>query len=110
MEARGFDAGKKIKGRKRHLVVDALGLLLAVQVTSASVQDRDAALPLFSQVSRDYTDLEVAFADGGYRGEIKSQIERQTGLRVQISLRSDAQKKDSCRFPFGGLWNAPSDG
>jgi putative transposase len=109
-EGRGFDAGKKIKGRKRHLVVDALGLLLAVQVTSASVQDRDAALPLFRQVSRDFKDLEVAFADGGYRGEVKSQIEKKTGLRVQISLRSDAKKKDSCRFPFGGLWNAPSDG
>ena len=39
----GFDAGKKVKGRKRHLVVDTLGLLLAVTVTAASVQDRDAA-------------------------------------------------------------------
>jgi len=45
----GFDAGKKVKGRKRHLVVDTLGLLLAVTVTSASVQDRDAAAPVVAQ-------------------------------------------------------------
>ncbi|EXI71574.1 MAG: Transposase [Candidatus Accumulibacter sp. SK-11] len=45
----GFDAGKKVKGRKRHLVVDTLGLLLAVTVTSASVQDRDAAAPVVEQ-------------------------------------------------------------
>lgn len=42
-EERGFDAGKKVSGRKRHIVVDTLGLLLVVIVTSASVQDRDAA-------------------------------------------------------------------
>jgi transposase len=42
----GFDAGKKVKGRKRHLVVDTLGLLLAVTITAASVQDRDAAAPV----------------------------------------------------------------
>lgn len=41
----GFDAGKKVKGRKRHLVVDTLGLLLAVSVTSAGAHDRDAAPP-----------------------------------------------------------------
>ena len=45
----GFDAGKKVKGRKRHLVVDTLGLLLAVTVTSASVQDRDAAAEVVAQ-------------------------------------------------------------
>ena len=43
---RGYDAGKKINGTKRHVAVDALGLLLAVLITAASVQDRDAAKPL----------------------------------------------------------------
>ncbi|MCD0244294.1 transposase, partial [Xanthomonas melonis] len=42
----GYDAGKKVKGRKRHLVVDTLGLLLAVSVTAGSVQDRDGAHPV----------------------------------------------------------------
>jgi hypothetical protein len=44
-EDRGFDAGKKVKGRKRHIVVDVLGLVVAVVVTIASVQDRDGAFP-----------------------------------------------------------------
>jgi transposase len=91
-EARGFDAGKKVKGRKRHLIVDALGLVLAIHVTSASVQDRDAALPIFSEAKRDFPSLEVAFADGGYRGQVKSLVEKKTKLRVEISLRSDTQK------------------
>ena len=91
-EARGYDAGKKVKGRKRHLVVDALGLLLALRVTHASVQDRDAALPMFQEAKREFPSLEVAFADGAYRGEIKSLIEKKTKLRVQISLRSDTKK------------------
>ena len=104
-EERGYDAGKKVKGRKRHLVVDALGLLLAIQVTSASVQDRDAALPLFKEAKRDFPSLEVAFADGGYRGEIKSTIEQETKLQVQISLRSDTKKKDLSHFQSDGSSN-----
>lgn len=109
-EARGYDAGKKVKGRKRHVVVDALGLLLAVQVTTASLQDRDAALPLLKEVKRDFPSLKMAFADGGYRGEVKSRIEEETKLQVEISLRSDAQKKASSHFLFGGLLNGRSDG
>jgi putative transposase len=109
-QERGYDAGKKVKGRKRHLVVDALGLLLAVQVTSASVQDRDVALPLFKEVTREFTTLQVAFLDGAYRGEVKASIEQQTPLRVQITLRSDVQKKDSSRFRCAGLWSAHLDG
>jgi putative transposase len=109
-EARGYDAGKKVKGRKRHLVVDALGLLLAIQVTSASVQDRDAALPLFKEVKRNFPSIKVAFADGGYRGEVKTLIEQETHMEVRISLRSDTEKKDSSLFRFDGLSNDPLDG
>jgi putative transposase len=109
-EQRGYDAGKKVKGRKRHLVIDALGLLLAVQVTSASVQDRDAALPLFKQVTREFPTLQVAFLDGAYRGEVKANIEQQTPLRVEITLRSDAQKKDLSRSPFDGSLSGRSAG
>jgi putative transposase len=109
-DTRGYDAGKKIKGRKRHMVVDALGLLLALRVTTASVQDRDAALPLFKEVKRDFPSLEVAFADGGYRGEVKSQIEEETQMRVVITLRSNTQKKDSNRSRFGGSLSVLLDG
>lgn len=109
-ESRGYDAGKKVKGRKRHVIVDALGLLLALRVTTASVQDRDAALPLFKEVKREFPSLEVAFADGGYRGEVKSQIEQETKMKVVITLRSDTQKKDSSRSQFGGSLNGHLDG
>jgi hypothetical protein len=56
-------------------------------------------------MQRDFPSLEVAFADGGYRGEVKSQVERKTKLRVEISLRSDTKKPDSFPCPFDGLWN-----
>jgi putative transposase len=107
---RGYDAGKKVKGRKRHVIVDFLGLLLAAQVTSASVQDRDAALPMMRDVKRDFPSLEVVFMDGGYRGEVKALIEKETQMRVEITLRSDPQKKDLSRSRFGGRSNERSDG
>jgi putative transposase len=65
----GYDAGKKIKGRKRHLLVDTLGLIIAVVVTSASVQDRDGAKLVFADAAgRDA--LEKVRGDGGYRGKL----------------------------------------
>jgi putative transposase len=109
-EQRGYDAGKKVKGRKRHVVIDALGLLLAVHVTSASVQDRDAALPLLKQVTREFPTLQVAFLDGAYRGEVKAHIEEQTPLRVEITLRSDTQKRVLSLYPCDGRSSGPSDG
>jgi putative transposase len=92
-QERGYDAGKKVKGRKRHVVTDFLGLVLLVHVTSASVQDRDAALPMMREVKREFPSLEVVFMDGGYRGEVKSRIEKETLMRVEITLRSDPKKR-----------------
>jgi len=64
---RGYDGGKKIKGRKRHIVVDTLGLLLAVVVTSAAVDDAAAAPQLFARLQRrDYPRLQVVWADSKY--------------------------------------------
>lgn len=101
-EERGYDAGKKVKGRKRHLSVDALGLMLALHVSSASVQDRDAALELVKETKREFTSVTTVFMDGGYRGQIKSEIEKVTGVRVEITMRSDPQKKGSSRCRFVG--------
>jgi transposase len=67
---RGYDAGKKINGTKRHLAVDALGLLLTVLVTAASVQDRDAAKPLLWNLRRAFPSVTLAWADGGYAGKL----------------------------------------
>ena len=94
-QERGYDAAKKVKGRKRHFVVDALGLLLVAHVTSASVQDRDAALSMVQESKREFSSLDVVFMDGAYRGEVKTCIEETTGMQVKITLRSDPQKKGS---------------
>ena len=67
---RGYDAGKKINGTKRHIAVDALGLLLTVLVTAASVQDRDAAKPLLWNLRRAFPSVRLAWADGGYAGKL----------------------------------------
>lgn len=66
---KGYDAGKKIKGRKRHLVTDTLGLLLAVLLTTANVQDRDAANPAIALAKAKYSTLAKVYVDGGYSGK-----------------------------------------
>jgi len=65
----GYDAGKKVKGKKRHLAVDTLGLLLRVEVGPASVQDRDGAPPLLAAMRKLFPFLKKIIADGAYRGE-----------------------------------------
>lgn len=80
----GFDAGKKVKGRKRHLVVDTLGLLLAVTVTAASVQDRDGAGPVVAQACTKVPGLKALFADAAYGGKCAEAIEKTHGIAVHI--------------------------
>jgi putative transposase len=63
---RGYDAAKRIKGRKRHVAVDASGLLLGVAVHAADVQDADGAGDLLGRLKRLYPWLEAAFADSAY--------------------------------------------
>src|SRR5512132_4717063 len=66
--SRGWDNAKKVNGRKRHIAVDATGLLLEVLVTPASTQDRDAARPLLFNLHRARRRIRLAWADGGYAG------------------------------------------
>jgi len=61
---RGFDAGKKVKGRKRHAMVDTDGRALVLQITPASVQDRDGAVPLLQASRAPFSFVERVFADG----------------------------------------------
>ena len=65
--AKGSDAGKKIKGRKRHILVDMLGLLLKAKVLTADVQDRDGAKLLFTEIKEQMPRLRLIWADGGNR-------------------------------------------
>jgi transposase len=65
-DSRGYDAGKKINGRKRHIVVDTIGLLLVVMVSAAAVQDRDGARPTLKRLHQALGSVRHIFADGGY--------------------------------------------
>ena len=89
---RGFDAGKKIKGRKRHVAIDTLGLPIECQVTAASVQDRDALAPLLSAVHRKSPWVTMSFVDGGYQGD-EAQRAAFEASRISITVvkRTDKQ-------------------
>ena len=80
----GFDAGKKVKGRKRHIVVDTLGLLLAVSVTAASVQDRDAAPAVVAQAFAKVPGLQKLYTDSAYGGQCAFAIEQTHGISVEV--------------------------
>ena len=88
---RGYDAGKKINGTKRHIAVDVLGLLLTVLVTAASVQDRDAAKPLLWNLRRAFPAIKLAWADGGYAGKLVTWAagKLKPELKLEIVKRPD---------------------
>jgi putative transposase len=65
---RGYDAGKKVKGTKRHLLVDTMGLLLCVVVHAANIQDREGAKLVFERAKAECADVRLVWADGGYAG------------------------------------------
>jgi transposase len=87
--ARGYDAGKKINGTKRHIAVDPMGLLLTVLVTAASVQDRDAAKPLLWNLRRAFPQITLAWADGGYAGKLVTWAKTRLRLTLEIVRRPD---------------------
>ncbi|MEU1254113.1 IS5 family transposase [Streptomyces chartreusis] len=87
--SRGYDAGKKINGRKRHLLTDTLGLLLAVLVTPASTTDRDAARILLPAARSRLTRLSLIWADGGYRGHLQDWAAQHLKLVLDVVRRSD---------------------
>jgi putative transposase len=89
---RGFDAGKLVKGRKRHLLVDTLGLLLVLVVLAASVQDRDGAKQVVAQAAGCFPRLRIIWADGNYAGKLIAWIKERTGWLLEIVKRSDSQK------------------
>ncbi|MEU4406437.1 IS5 family transposase [Streptosporangium sp. NPDC023963] len=85
----GYDAGKKLKGQKRHVVVDTLGLLLCVIVTAASVQDRDGAHPVLALLREKFSTVSLIWADGGYAGRLVIWAKQVLGLAVTIVKRTD---------------------
>jgi transposase len=93
-DSRGFDAGKKVAGRKRHIGVDTIGLLLTVLITAAGVQDRDGARPLLWNLRRAFPSVRLAWADSGYAGKLVTwaKTKLRPGLTVQIVKRTELHK------------------
>ena len=98
-QSSGYDAGKKIKGRKRHILTDMHGHLLGVVVTPASVQDRDAARVVCCVFCHLLLTLKIIFADGGYAGKLEAFVSQAgrlfghaAGLVLSIIKRSDTAK------------------
>lgn len=85
----GYDAGKKAKGRKRHIAVDTLGLLLAIVVTAAGIQDRDGAYRLLAALRARFTTISHIWADGGYAGRLLSWAAKILSLTVEMVKRTD---------------------
>jgi transposase len=89
----GFDAGKKVKGRKRHIVTDTLGLMVGVAVHGADIQDRDGAPWVLNSIRASYPWLRHVFADGGYAGpKLRGALEKIGEWTLEIVKRSDTAK------------------
>ena len=87
--SRGWDNAKKVNGRKRHIAVDALGLVLAVVITAASVQDRDAARPLLWNLRRTCTRVRLVWADAGYQARTLTAWAATLRITLQLVRRPD---------------------
>jgi len=91
---RGYDAGKKVKGRKRQLAVDTVGLPIECQSTVASVQDRDALEPLLKAVKAKSPWVEMSFVDGGYQGdEAQRAAFEASHIAITVVKRTDKEVK-----------------
>ena len=89
-QSRGWDNAKKVSGRKRHIAVDVLGLLLLVHVTAANVQDRDAAFFLLQRLRLLHRKITLVWADSGYDyGKLINGARKILRLTVQIVRRTD---------------------
>ncbi|QTI90870.1 IS5 family transposase [Streptomyces sp. AgN23] len=86
---RGFDGGKKVNGRKRHVVVDTLGLLLTVMVTAASVTDRNAGHSLLARLRHRHWRVRRVWADGGYTGPLVDVARSVWQIALTVVKRGD---------------------
>jgi putative transposase len=93
-DERGYDAGKKVNGRKRHILVDTLGLLLMVMVLPANLQDREGAQSLLTAFLAQRTRRRVKhiWADGGYAGTLLDWAKRLWRCTIEIVKRSDLHR------------------
>ena len=88
-QERGYDAGKKIKGIKRHVVVDTQGNILAIAIQSASVQDRDGAACVIEMMANKWRRIKKLYADGGYRGKLIQTVKEKFNIDIEIIKTKD---------------------
>lgn len=88
-KCRGIDGGKKIKGRKRHIVTDTLGLLLAIKVHAANEHDSKSGYRVLKELKGRFGRMKKIYADGGYRGELIDKVKDELGYDMEITLRTD---------------------
>lgn len=85
---KSYDGNKKVKGIKRHVVVDKNGFLLAVMVTVAHIHDSKAVIWLMKVLQDCYASIKVVLADGGYRGQVIKVIKDRFGYLLQVTMQS----------------------
>ncbi len=91
--ARGYEAGKRITGRKRHLLVDTLGLPIALTVTAASASDQAGARTLFAEKSEKLQNLKKVWVDGTYRGAgWHAEVKEEYGIELEVSKNPEGVK------------------
>jgi len=89
----GYDAGKKVKGRKRHILTDTCGFLIFILVHAADIQDRDGAVDVLATIRQRFPWLRHIFADGGYAGDkLRSALVGMGKWTIEIIKRSDNAK------------------
>ncbi|WP_184757727.1 IS5 family transposase [Streptosporangium album] len=89
----GYDAGKRVRGRKRHLLVDTNGLLLVCMVHSASVQDRAGARLVLHSIDQQYPTIGLIWVDGGYANSVDASLidwaDHELGIKLEVVKRND---------------------
>lgn len=90
-DTRGYDAGKRVNGRKRHIAVDTLGLLVVVMVTAASVQDRAGGVRLLDRLRMRMPSMATVFADGGYQGRLLGYARNVLRIVVEVVRKPEGQ-------------------
>tara|TARA_Y100001001_G_scaffold151839_1_gene163828 strand:- start:2208 stop:2672 length:465 start_codon:yes stop_codon:yes gene_type:complete len=92
-ENKGYDAGKKVSGIKRHIAVDTQGLPHAIHVTTANVTDRQGAITMITNSKQDLSNVSNFLVDGGYTGEpFAAAIKETLGATVEVAKRSEFHK------------------
>nr|WP_310729186.1 transposase [Streptomyces sp. N2A] len=97
--SRGYYGGKKVPGRKRHIMADTLDLLLTVAVTAANIGYRDAAAGLLTRLRRLHHDITLVWADGGYTGSLVDWCRNKLALTLEIAKRTGRHSALGHRSP-----------